>query len=144
MEGRGGDNLAHVEFGGRQTQEQLFMVPSSSDLHKLIRQTLNLRRAAHLCLFSALEGKLLKIMPCVADISRCYVFILLGYTSLVLPFSCPRESLELYMVLWRKVVYCSVLSRNCLFVPYLFNKKNAFRKGGEEMRGERREVARVG
>lgn len=48
------------------------------------------------------------------------------------------------MVLWRKVVYCSVLSTSCLFVPYLFNKKNAFRKGGEEMRGERREVARVG
>lgn len=33
MEGRGGDNLAHVELGGRQTLEQLLMVPSSPVLH---------------------------------------------------------------------------------------------------------------
>ena len=60
MEGRGGDNLAHVEFGGRQTQEQLFMVPSSPDLHKLTRRALNLRRAAHLCLFFSTGRKVIK------------------------------------------------------------------------------------
>lgn len=77
-------------------------------------------------------------MPCVADMSRCYVFILLGYTRLVLPFSCLREPWTVYGT------FVEVCPEHKLSpCSHLFNKKNAFRKGGEEMREKGREVGLV-